>query len=100
VSAVRLAVAAFAVTLVTACDRYDPSNDVVGRYCNYGSTSKAQYDGCVEHVTADDIARRYDRIKGPGPEADNSAAVYAEECDGSSGAYSGQDNMPECELAP
>jgi len=75
-------------------------DDAIGRYCNYGATSKAQYDGCVEHVSYDEIARRYDRIKPGSPEADRSAAVYAVECDGSPGEYSGADAMPYCALAP
>lgn len=63
-----------------------------GRYCNYGSTSKAQYDGCMEHVTADEINRSYDRNRGAG--------IYAIECDLTPGDYSGPDDMPECAAAP
>ncbi len=79
-------------TLVLAGCGSGGSSDVVGRYCNYGSTSRAQYDGCVEHVTAEDVGRAYDR--------NSNAAIYAEECDGVSGDYTGSDNMPECSLAP
>lgn len=69
----------------------------IGRYCNYDATSKAQYDGCVEHVSYEEIARRYEKIKPGTPEAD-SATTYAIECEGSSGKYSGRDNMPDCSI--
>jgi hypothetical protein len=86
----RFVVPTLAVLALAGCG--SSSGDVVGRYCNYGSTSRAQYDGCLEHVTVEDVRRAYDR--------NSDAATYAEECDGVSGDYTGPDNMPECSLAP
>ena len=86
-----LIAATLAMPLLASCGS-GGSADVVGRYCNYGSTSRAQYDGCVEHVTVEDVGRAYDRH--------SDAAIYAEECDDVSGDYTGPDNMPDCPLAP
>ena len=44
---------AFAAWAFAGCG----NDDLIGRYCNYGARSKAQYDGCVDHVDADDVAR-------------------------------------------
>lgn len=49
----------------------------VEEYCAYGSVSQAQEDGCVEHVTADEIdaldtpAARYARGQGDGTAVPN-----------------------------
>jgi hypothetical protein len=70
---------------LTACTT---DGGLVGRYCNYGSTSKAQYDGCVEHTDVEDVTEALER--------NSDAAIYAEECDGSPGKYTGPDTRPDC----
>lgn len=78
--------------LVAGCgSRRDAFGNAVGRYCNYGAKSEAQYDACVDHVTYDDVVRAYHR--------DSEAAIYALDCDGVSGAYSGAANVPKCEIS-
>ena len=93
---VRLSVCAlFSATALLAAgcgSGPDEFSNGVGRYCNYGAKSESQYDGCVEHVTYDEVVRAYDR--------GSQAASYGIECDGTSGEYTGRDNVPECEIAP
>jgi hypothetical protein len=33
-------------------------SDLVGDYCRYGAVSRAQLDGCVSHVSEDDVRSR------------------------------------------
>lgn len=37
---------------------YAPRVEAVERYCRYGAVSQAQYDGCVDHVSYDQVQRR------------------------------------------
>ena len=78
--------------VATACGGpLNDTGDIVGRYCNWGAVSRAQYEGCVEHVTQDEVSRRYERHPSPR----SPAAVYAIECDLTSGAYTHR-RRPAC----
>lgn len=46
------------VLLVEAGDRRFNDRQLVDVYCSYGVRSEAQYDGCLDHVTADDVRSR------------------------------------------
>jgi hypothetical protein len=77
-SALRaVAIAASAVAVVWGLDMYgehqraDDDEKLVHLYCEYRAVSRAHYDGCVQHVTADEVGRRYDR--------NEKAAVHAVE---------------------
>lgn len=50
------------------CWGFDYDEALVYNYCEYGSVSQAQLDGCLENVTAEQVERR-----------DSEAAVYAKE---------------------
>lgn len=52
----RLALVATVCALVLALSAC--GNDIVARYCSYGAVSDAQYQGCVDHVTVDDVRSR------------------------------------------
>lgn len=72
-----LAIVAAVVAGVWGIDRYtdhlraEDDKELVDLYCGYGAVSLAQYAGCVKHVTAEEVGRRYDR--------NEKAAVYAVE---------------------
>ena len=57
--------------------------DEVVRYCNYGAVSEAQRQGCIDHVTSDDI-----------DQLDTNAARYArgmiDDCRADAGPFCGQ----------
>ena len=72
---------------------WESDRELVGRYCNHGAVSRAQYDGCVDHVTAEDVSRRYRRIDSG--RWQESAPIYAVECDESPSDYT-QRAIPPC----
>jgi hypothetical protein len=50
-----VAVAATAVLAGCGATGSGGSEDIVGDYCAYGAVSRAQLDGCVDHVTDEDV---------------------------------------------
>lgn len=48
-----------ALTAGTGCwSTYDYDGRLVYNYCEYDTVSQAQFEGCLEHVTADEIRDR------------------------------------------
>jgi hypothetical protein len=62
-SAVVLACAAVALLAVGfAAGSWDPpASKKVEAYCKYGAVSQAQLDGCIDHLTDDDVDSRNTR---------------------------------------
>jgi hypothetical protein len=84
-----LAVCGVLAITLTACDGTTGSSssvsdqDLVVRYCEYGSVSQEQLNGCIEHVSSGDVEGR-----------DTNAARYArgeiDSCRSDAGPFCGQ----------
>jgi hypothetical protein len=55
-----------ALVALAGCGGSESEDDVIGDYCAYGAVSHAQLDGCVDHVTTDQV-----------DDLDTNAAEYA-----------------------
>jgi hypothetical protein len=58
----------------------DARDHELGHYCRYGAKSQAQLDGCMSHVTTDDIDKLHTR-------AADFARGWTSECAAGSGPY-------------
>jgi hypothetical protein len=52
--------------MVAGCSDTDYDDLMIEWYCGYGAVSRAQFNGCVEHVTVEDVERSAAQGRGAG----------------------------------